>query len=106
MLLSWYCGWVYLGEGGIVFVIGQRITMKCEYDGKRVCIDGWRREGGMKSEIDGELNTRRVFSHVLSKFPSLGKERKLRKERKLINCVVSMHGIYEYLDRCYSLTIQ
>ena len=87
MLLSWYCGWVYLGGGGMIFVIGQKIAVKCEYDGKRVCIDGWRREGGLKSEIDGELNTRKVFSHVLSKFPSLRNERKSRKERK----------IYEYL---------
>jgi hypothetical protein len=105
MLLSWYCGGVYLGGGGMIFVIGHRITVKCECDGKRVCIDGWRREGGM-SEINGELNTRSVFSHVLYKFPSLRKERKSRKERKLINCVVSMYAIYEYLDRCYFITIQ
>ena len=84
MLLSWYCGWVYLGGGEIIFVLGQRIAVKCKYDCKRVCIDGWRREGGMKSEIDGELNTRRVFSRVLSKFPSLRNERKSKKERKSI----------------------
>jgi hypothetical protein len=44
MLLSWYCGWVYLGGGGMIFVIGQKIAAKRECDGKRVYC--WMEEGG------------------------------------------------------------
>jgi hypothetical protein len=91
----------------MIFVIGQKIAMKCECVNKRICIDGWRRkEGGLKSENDGELKSRKAFSHVLSTFSSLRKEGKSRKERRLINRIISMYTIFEYLDRCFSLTIQ